>query len=214
MALSPSSYLLSVGDNMPKGNVCEVAKLTAKSVSTIKTEIYRMECIIKGFWIAGFFGLLTCIYWVLEPDPLTIKDTGTNPEIYVCTDGVFEFERYIKNSKHLAVTVEPRLRDLRTEAVYMLEAKTYEGNVQDGNVIFRQKITSDYPKGMYSYEPYVTYKNNPMKIISKKAPTQIVAFGCNSEPSALKEIDDIVGDGSIDLDTKIYFLNDIMVNLR
>lgn len=192
--------------------VCKSIETSIETVSTMKVEIDKMETLIKLFWSIGAMIVGLCVYWLLEPDPLTIKTSSTNQEIYVCIDNSFDFERYVKLDKRLSVTVEPRLKDLRTNQTYILESKVYEGHKQEGIITFRHRIDTTYPTGIYEYQPYLTYNVNPIKKVNKKAPTQTVLFGCKVDSETLSSIDDVMKDRSIDKETKIYFLNDIMVN--
>lgn len=183
-------------------------------ISTMETEINKMESWIKVLWSMGAMLIGLCIFWLLEPDPLTIAPSSSNKDIYVCVDYSFEFDRYVKLNKPLTVTVEPRLKDLRTNPTYILQSKVYEGHKQEGVITFRHKIDSTFPAGVYEYQPYLTYDVNPIKKVNKKAPPQTVLFGCKFDSATLSSMNDIVNDVNMDKETKIYFLNDIMVNWK
>ena len=195
-------------------NVCKSLTNSMNTVSTMETEINKMKSWIKVLWSMGAMLVGLCIFWLLEPDPLTIDTSPTNKEIYICVDYSFEFDRYVKLNKPLTVTVEPRLKDLRTNQTYILQSKVYEGHKQEGDITFRHKIDTTFPAGVYEYQPYVTYDVNPIKKVNKKAPPQTVLFGCKFDSETLSNMNDIVNDVNMDKETKIYFLNDIMVNWK
>lgn len=115
-----------------------------------------------------------------EPDPLTITATENNQDIVTCKDRVFTFERHVVNTKYIRVFVEPRLKDLKTGVVYVLQGKPYEGPPQDNNVTYRISIPPNFPKGLYEYIPTLTYDVNSRKTITKLAPSQKVLLQCDS----------------------------------
>lgn len=183
-------------------------------MTAINQNIGRMQTMIKVFWLIGAMISALLLYWAFEKDPLSVSISDNNPDVFVCVDNSFDFKRYVKIDKKLTVFVEPRLKDLKTNQTYILETKTYETHKQEGVVTFRHKIDTVFPTGLYEYEPHITYRVNPVKIIHKEAPPQTVLFGCNMNGEMLAEVDGIVKDYSIDKATKIYFLDDIMENVR
>jgi hypothetical protein len=199
-----------------KEQVCEntktIVKESSETIAVMEFEVGRMKFLNRLFMSAGIglIGLLA--FWTFEKDPLIVEDTGTNPEFYVCIDGVFEFERYVKTDKPLTVRVEPRLTDLKTKSTYVLESKYYDGHKQDGIVSYRHKIKASYPSGVYEYQPYLIYDVNPIKTISKPAPPQTVIFGCNLKYNYVNEIVEIAEDPAIQKEAKIDFILDVMEN--
>jgi hypothetical protein len=119
-----------------------------------------------------------------EPDPLTITATENNQDIVTCKDRVFTFERHVVNTKFIRVYVEPRMKDLKTGVVYVLEGKTYEGPPQDNIVTYRIVVPPNFAKGLYEYTPTLTYDINPRKTITKVAPSQKVLLRCDSHPDS------------------------------
>jgi hypothetical protein len=131
-----------------------------------------------GIWIFfGFAALL--LYWNLEADPLHIEATPNNAEWATCKDREFEFERRIIASKYLEVQVSQYLIDLSTGAQYGLPAiAPYSGASGDIVVKYKKQIPWSYREGAYEYKPVLTYQVNPIKTITKEAPTQKVLVNC------------------------------------
>jgi hypothetical protein len=145
-------------------------------------------------------------YWVVEPDPLQITKSEDSADIIVCVDGAFSFKRHVVTSKYLQVSVEPRLFDFATNSTFVLEGKTYEGAAQDGIVTYRHRIGNSFPSGVYEYKPTLNYAVNPIKSISKAAPSQIVVFGCRIDSATYKEVVDIVSNQYAPTDLKIELI--------
>jgi hypothetical protein len=118
-------------------------------------------------------GILT--YWNFEPDPLIIEDTGNNPEIATCHNRVFTFERYIKTTKYLEVNTQQELVDLSTGDSFSLPAiPPYSGVAGERIVNYPKVIPEAFKEGLYEYRPTITYRVNPIKVITKPAPSQKV----------------------------------------
>ena len=145
----------------------------------------KMDLILFAIRFAGSVGLYiflltvaVLVYWNLEPDPLVIKDTGNNPDIVFCTppeSRVFKFERYVKTSKFLIVDTEQTMLHLETGELFSLPAiPPYSGVAGERTVTYTKKVPDAFRGGIYEYQPRLTYKVNPIKTITKNAPTQKV----------------------------------------
>jgi hypothetical protein len=145
----------------------------------------KMDLILFAIRFAGSVGLYiflftvaVLVYWNLEPDPLVVKDTGNNPEIATCTppeSRVFTFERYIKTSKFLVVDTEQVMMDVETGETFSLPAiPPYSGAAGARTITYTKKVPDAFKGGLYEYQPRLTYKVNPIKTITKDAPTQKV----------------------------------------
>jgi hypothetical protein len=129
---------------------------------------------VAGIW---FFIVMVVVlaYWNLEPDPLEITATPNNKEWADCKGRDFEFERRIVTSKFLEVQVSQYLIDLSTGAQYGLPAiAPYSGAAGDIVVKYKKHVPDSFAGGAYEYKPVLTYQVNPVKTITKVAPTQKV----------------------------------------
>jgi hypothetical protein len=133
---------------------------------------------VAGIWF--FIGMVVVLaYWNLEPDPLHIEATPNNVEWATCKDREFEFERRIVTSKYLEVQVSQYLIDLSTGAQYGLPAiAPYSGAAGDIVVRYKKQVPWSYREGAYEYKPVLTYQVNPIKTITKAAPSQKVLVNC------------------------------------
>ena len=152
-----------------------IDKVSAK-LSLIITAIRVVGAM--GIWI--FFGFVALLlYWNLEADPLHIEATPNNVEWATCKDREFEFERRVVTSKYLEVQVSQYLVDLSTGAQYGLPAiAPYSGAAGDIVVRYKKQVPWSYREGAYEYKPVLTYQVNPIKTITKDAPSQKVLVNC------------------------------------
>ena len=148
----------------------------------LQDSIAKMDLIIIAIRFVGTMGIYIFLatvvlltYWNFEKDPLTITDTGNNPEVASCTDRKFTFERYVKTSKHLDVFVARELVDLTTGDVFNLSAiPPYSGAAGERNWTYIVEVPEAFKEGLYEYRPTLTYAVNPLKTITKTAPSQKV----------------------------------------
>ena len=140
--------------------------------------------------------IVTIIYWVLEPDPLTVDKVGNGCS--ECTDRKFSFERYVKSSLPLDIYVQQRWYNLDgiddrkgiqkeviiTEPNYYPLGKDFEKNME-----FTKCVPDNVPAGRYEYRPLATYRINPIKTVHRLLPTQEVNVVCDFDPTKHRSCD-------------------------
>lgn len=140
--------------------------------------------------------VITIIYWVLEPDPLTVDKVGY--WCSECTDRKFSFERHVKSSVPLDIYVQQRWYNVDgiddrkgiqkeviiTEPDYYPLGKDFEKNME-----FTKCVPDNVPAGRYEYRPWATYKINPIKTVHRLLPTQEVNVVCDFDPTRHKSCD-------------------------
>jgi len=133
-----------------------------------------------GVWL--FIGLVVLlVYWNFEEDPLTITTTMYSQEWVECKDRVFEFDRNVTTTKFLTVQVAQELKDLSTGKVFGMPAiPPYSGEAGFRTWTYKKEIPTAYKDGAYEYIPTLTYAVNPIKTITKQAPSQKVLVKCDT----------------------------------
>ena len=140
--------------------------------------------------------IITIIYWVIEPDPLTIDKVGYGCS--ECTDRKFSFERHVKSSIPLDIYVQQRWYNLDgiddkdgiqkeiivTEPDYYPLGKDFEKSME-----FTKCVPDNVLMGRYEYRPWATYRINPIKTVHRLLPTQEVNVVCDFDPTKHKSCD-------------------------
>jgi hypothetical protein len=151
-------------------------------MSRLQDSMAKMDLVLSAIKFMGTMGIYIFLatvalltYWNFEKDPLTITDTGNNPEVASCIDRVFTFERYVKTTKHLDVFVARELVDLSTGDSFNLSGiPPYSGAAGERNWTYLVEVPEAFREGLYEYRPTLTYVVNPIKTITKPAPSQKV----------------------------------------
>jgi len=146
----------------------------------------QMDLILLAIRFLGTFGIwlavvssIVLIYWNFEEDPLTITTTPTVQEWVHCTDRFFEFDREITTKKYLTVYVTQELKDLSTGKIHPMAAiPPYSGEAGSRVWTYKKEVPYAFRDGAYEYKPVLTYQVNPIKTITKEAPTQKVLVNC------------------------------------
>jgi len=155
--------------------------------------------IILSFIAAPLIGLLVLLgYWLVEPDPLIVVNTGKKTSYTHCTSDdkmAFTFKRKVVSTKDITVSVQERYMNLDPASEYynieripeptnIIEYAVKGGETKE--YIFEDKTVSremslQLLEGeSYLYLPYATYQVNPIKTINRVLPTQKVIIGCET----------------------------------
>lgn len=140
--------------------------------------------------------VVTIIYWILEPDPLTVDKVGYGCSD--CTDRKFSLERHVKSSVPLDIYIQQRWYNLDgiddkkgiqkeiivTEPDYYPLGKDFEKSME-----FTKCVPNNVPMGRYEYRPWATYKINPIKTVHRLLPVQEVNVVCDFDPAKHKSCD-------------------------
>lgn len=204
---------MSKKENKKKGKFCAnlIERESAKAVNAIQHSVGFMRLWNKFLICVAVLMMSVLVYWGVEKDPFELEATVNNPELVLCTEGVFHLERYVRATKPLTIQVVPRLTDMITDTTYMLEGLNYNSHAGEGVVTHRRKVRSDFPSGLYIYHPYIVYKINPIKTIQKEAPSQVLVTACDLPQEEAAEISKIIKDNKMERDAKIEFIRDIIL---
>jgi hypothetical protein len=124
-------------------------------------------------------------YWKLEPDPLTVTDTGSCYS--VCTERQFSFSRHVKSTKDLKIYIQNRWHD--TDG--FMDSNDIPGELAlsspdfyplgagfENITTFDKQVPHTIPVGNYTYIPSATYEVNPLKTITRPLPAQSIQVVC------------------------------------
>ena len=133
--------------------------------------------------------VLTLIYWVVEPDPVTVKVYKTSDS--ECHDRQFSFERYVQSSKAVDIFVQQRWHNLNDgnfkgieKEVVITEPGYYPLGADFEKIMeFAKCVPDKITQGNYEYRPWATYQVNPIKTIHKLLPVQNVNVVCSFDQS-------------------------------
>ena len=135
----------------------------------------------------------TIIYWILEPDPVTVKTYGLSCSD--CHDRQFSFNRYVQSDKAVDIYIQQRwynkdgidnYKGFEKEIV-ITEPDYYPlGSDFEKIMEFTKCVPDNVPVGRYEYRPWTTYKINPIKTIHRLLPVQEVNVVCDYGPSKHK----------------------------
>ncbi len=140
--------------------------------------------------------VITIIYWVLEPDPLTVDKVGYGCS--ECTDRKFSFERHVKSSIPLDIYVQQRWYNVDgiddrkgiQKEIIITEPDYYPlGEDFEKDMEFTKCVPDNVPAGRYEYRPWATYRINPIKTVHRLLPTQEVNVVCDFDPTKHKSCD-------------------------
>lgn len=137
--------------------------------------------------------VVTIIYWVLEPDPVTVKTYGLG--FSDCHDRQFIFNRYVQSDKAVDIYVQQRWYNKDgidnyngfEKEIVITEPDYYPLGYDFEKIMeFTKCVPDNVPVGRYEYRPWATYKINPIKTIHRLLPVQEVNVVCDYDPSKHK----------------------------
>ena len=140
--------------------------------------------------------VLTIVYWLLEPDPLTVTKYGKSCS--ECHDRQFSFERYVQSDKAVDIYVQQRwynkdgIDNIKgAEKEIVITAPDYYILASDFKKVmeFTKCVPGNIPAGRYEYRPWATYKINPIKTVHRLLPVQEVNVVCDFDPLKHKSCD-------------------------
>lgn len=132
--------------------------------------------------------ILVVVYWIFEPDPLTVNYAKGYTNWSVCEDRRYRLIRDVQSTKDLTVYVKEYWWDIdgmmdidgkmneyphKPLSVYPLIAGT------DRVFDFPKAVPKDLKAGRYRYRPLAEYKVNPIKTIRRDLPVQYVQVECD-----------------------------------
>jgi hypothetical protein len=131
------------------------------------------------------------IYWVFEPDPLTVNYAKGYTSWSLCENREYSLVRDVQSSKDLTVNVKEYWWNMdgmddvngkmneyphKPLSVYTLSAGT------DRVFDFPKAVPAKLKVGRYRYRPHAEYQINPIKTIRRDLPVQYVNVVCNYDP--------------------------------
>ena len=137
--------------------------------------------------------VLLIIYWLVEPDPLTVTQHGLG--CAECHDRKFSFERYVRSDKHLDIYVQQRwynkdgiddIRGVQKETVITQPDYYPLGADFEKIMEFTKCVPDNITIGRYEYHPWATYQINPIKTVHRLLPVQEVNVVCDFDPTKHK----------------------------
>jgi len=137
----------------------------------------------------SFGGLI--VYWINEPDPLTVSYVQDDRTWSKCEERKYSFTRFVKTTKDVDIHVQERYYDMdrmndsghiEGEIVYPDDVQYQLGQGFEKIMTFRKHVPSDLSYGRYEYRPWARYRVNPMKEIFRPLPTQKVEVTCEYNP--------------------------------
>jgi hypothetical protein len=154
----------------------------------IDRQIANFQLFNRIFLIVLALIVVVLTYWTIEPDPLQVNYVDGEVKWSKCNNREYSFDRYVRSTKDLTITVQERWHDLDG----MMDHNGIEGEYVFGGIVtytlgsgfnkvmtFNKKVPKDIPLGRYEYRPWATYKVNPIKTITRLLPVQYIEVRCD-----------------------------------
>lgn len=135
--------------------------------------------------IIKYLGLYA--YWYFESDPLTVEYVQNEGNVSICQNRKYYFDRLVKTTKELNVTIQERYRsldgsfDAGNDLGVLVNPNliVYPVGVDTNKVMrFPKVVPPELDAGYYEYRPWATYEVNPIKTIVRPLPMQYLMVEC------------------------------------